>query len=188
MAEIPTPRTPTPETPAEERQSVLEGLRDPRAGRETLLAFYDGCEPVAVDALLGLWRGGAWASGTRFDGVLERLNWYGKLFRRPDDVQALLFQRPATILGWINHALIWPFRLPEHPGLVLHPLGRARLRTLQFRGKVSASMVYDYLPIIDHFRRVDEATLIGLMDLRGRRDSELFFWLERVVSPGEAHE
>jgi len=46
-----------------------------------------------------------------------------------------------------------------------HP--RARLRAVEFRGKVSAAMVYDHLPIIDVFRRVDEHTLLGVMDQRG---------------------
>lgn len=150
--------------------------------RAELLGLFDRCAPVAIEDLLGLWRGGVWPTGTRFDGLLERLGWYGKVFRGPDDVQALLFQRPGTLLGWLNHAMIWPFRVPEQQGLVRHPLGRARLRELCFRGRVSAGMVYDYLPIIDHFRRVDAATVIGLMDLRGRRDSQLFFWLERAAS------
>ena len=44
---------------------------------------------------------------------------------------------------------------------------RARLRNLEFRGVVTAAMVYDHLPIIDVFRRVDEVTMLGAMDWRG---------------------
>jgi hypothetical protein len=39
-------------------------------------------------------------------------------------------------------------------------------------------MIYDHLPIIDIFRRVDEDTLLGVMDMRGLADP-YFFILRR---------
>lgn len=47
------------------------------------------------------------------------------------------------------------------------------LENLGWRGKRFASvdhvdpMVYDRQPIIDHFRRIDERRILGLMDMRG---------------------
>lgn len=38
---------------------------------------------------------------------------------------------------------------------------------MEYRGVVSAAMSYDALPIDDHFRAVDDDTLIGAMDMRG---------------------
>jgi len=38
-------------------------------------------------------------------------------------------------------------------------------------------MVYDHLPIIDYFRRVDARRMMGLMDMRGA--APFFFQLER---------
>ena len=35
-------------------------------------------------------------------------------------------------------------------------------------------MVYDRQPIIDSFRRVDEDTVLGIMDLRGMRSPYVF--------------
>jgi hypothetical protein len=55
----------------------------------------------------------------------------------------------------------------------------ARLRALEHRGKVSAAMIYDRLPIVDHFRRVDADTVLGLMDLRDL-ERPFFFVLRRV--------
>lgn len=55
---------------------------------------------------------------------------------------------------------------------------RARLRLVEFRGKLGAAMIYDDKPIIDHFRREDAATLLGLMDLRGMAQP-FFFRLRR---------
>jgi hypothetical protein len=43
----------------------------------------------------------------------------------------------------------------------------ARLRLLSYRGVVTATMVYDHLPIHDAFRRIDHDTLLGVMDWRG---------------------
>ncbi len=56
---------------------------------------------------------------------------------------------------------------------------RARLRLMSHRGVVSATMVYDHLPINDVFRRLDGETLIGLMDMRGF-SAPFFFQLRRV--------
>ena len=44
---------------------------------------------------------------------------------------------------------------------------KARLRRTEYRGVVSATMCYDALPIHDVFRRVDDDTVLGLMDMRG---------------------
>jgi hypothetical protein len=37
----------------------------------------------------------------------------------------------------------------------------------EFRGVVTATMCYDALPIHDAFRRIDDDTRLGVMDLRG---------------------
>jgi hypothetical protein len=42
-------------------------------------------------------------------------------------------------------------------------------------------MVYDNLPIIDVFRRLDANSLLGLMDARGL-DQPFFFTLQREAS------
>ena len=54
----------------------------------------------------------------------------------------------------------------------------ASLRAVEHRGVVTATMVYDNHPVFDHFRRVDGATVLGLMDRKGE-PAPLFFWLRR---------
>ena len=54
---------------------------------------------------------------------------------------------------------------------------KARLRTVEHRGVLTAAMVYDRLPIIDVFKRLGSRTVLGLMDLRGL--TEPFFFLLR---------
>jgi len=60
-------------------------------------------------------------------------------------------------------------------------MGQARLRMLQFRGQLTATMIYDQHPICDQFKRIDDVTVLGVMYSKG--DSfPLYFWLSRVVS------
>jgi hypothetical protein len=53
------------------------------------------------------------------------------------------------------------------------------LRAVTYRGVTTAAMIYDHLPIIDCFRRIDAHTVLGLMDMRGT--PPFFFLLERDV-------
>ncbi|KAK7957331.1 uncharacterized protein PG986_006553 [Apiospora aurea] len=55
----------------------------------------------------------------------------------------------------------------------------ARLRPVAYRGVVTASMIYNQLPIIDHFRPVDDDTLLGVMDNPQAPGPPYFFVLRR---------
>ncbi len=55
---------------------------------------------------------------------------------------------------------------------------RARLRKTTYRGKSSATMIYDHLPMNDVFRKIDQDAVFGAMDLKGMT-SPLFFILRR---------
>ena len=82
----------------------------------------------------------------------------------------------------------------RHPDLFRHPLARrlsrafrvvlqteepkARLRMTEYRGVVSATMIYDSLPINDIFRKVDDDTVLGVMDMRFT-SQPVFFLLRR---------
>jgi hypothetical protein len=56
------------------------------------------------------------------------------------------------------------------------------LREVKFRGKVSAAMVYDNLPIIDSFRRVDDKTVVGAMDnkMLPKETGTYYFYLSKL--------
>jgi hypothetical protein len=175
-----------------ERLAQLE----PACSRAEALAFYDSLPGVPAASLAGRWRGRELATGHPMDGLLEASGWYGKQFDGVDRVHPLLFTRPdggvfavdprRVPLGLAGHVpagvvergrrllgLLEPaLRTAEH---------RARLRDIEHRGTVSAAMVYDHLPIIDHFRAVDADTLLGLMDLRSTPEP-YFFVLVRDAS------
>lgn len=153
---------------------------DVAAHKDALLARYITLGPVTVEQMLGRWRGGVWNTGGVFAALLGSVGWYGKVFRSAGDVDALVFQRSAAPLGVLVRLLCVPWRLPEDRSLSRHPLGAARLETRALYGVQSVAMCYRHLPIADHFRRIDDRRVMGLMQIAGRREPELFFWLERT--------
>ncbi|WP_280507982.1 DUF4334 domain-containing protein [Nocardia flavorosea] len=147
--------------------------------------------PVA-EVTTGRWRGDELPTGHPMDGTLTESGWYGKQFDAPDRVHPLLFtdergtvfavdprRVPLSLAGKFPARWLRPVRNRLR---ALAPLLRtrkptARLRDIEYRGVVSAAMVYDHLPIIDHFRRVDDEILLGVMDMRGL--SEPYFFVLR---------
>ncbi len=161
---------------------------------DAALALFDSLPPVAPEDLLGRWRGESFPSGHPLDGLLETYHWHGKAFRGPEDVDPLLFRTAGGEVmalravmpdpRWLEH---WPWLRRRWVGGVfqrwLLPLlntrkPQARLRVVQHRGVATAAMVYDRLPIVDVFRRLDATTLLGLMDARGI-PQPFFFLLQR---------
>lgn len=167
--------------PAEEarrRLAALAGGTTPDAA----LALFDALPPLDVTDLIGRWQGSGIPTEHPLDGRLEAAGWYGKRMLSTEDVHPLVFRGPGGRL-----VAVAPGRLPLRrllrlaplvpPDLVarVFPLVRpllvtsrpaARLRMVEHRGIVSAAMVYDDLPVIDAFRRVDEDTVLGVMDAR----------------------
>lgn len=166
--------------------SVAEQMvRDERATTEEALAVFDAAEPVETDFMIGTWRGAEVQTGHPMDGMLVASGWWGKQFVDGETVHPLLFPTADGKALWA----LDPKRLPVSvllnaplPSLENRSLGglvnaarpllqtkkpKARLRTTQYRGVDTATMVYDAQPINDIFRRVSDDTVLGLMDLRG---------------------
>lgn len=124
--------------------------------------FYKDLEPITIDEMIGRWKGGYFL--TKISGLEIFLKnfilfkWYGKNFISQDKVKALVY----SFLGI-------KFNIPF--------FGPAILRKMEFRGKLSASMIYNHLPIIDNFRKVDDNTIMGVMDVRGK--IAMYFYLKR---------
>jgi len=162
------------------------------------LTFFDGLPAVAVPELTGRWRGSGLPTGSPLDGLLEAYGWYGKEFLDAERVHPLLFTDGTGAPRPVDPALIPIAVLRKRPALARHPVARlvfrgvrplltttrprARLRSVEHRGVVTAAMVYDALPVIDVFRRISADTVLGLMDLRGLRDP--FFFLLQRDAPG----
>ncbi|QKT08183.1 DUF4334 domain-containing protein [Gordonia sp. X0973] len=168
---------------------------DLRAGLSSIAAheLFDSLPAVSVAEILGRWHGSELPTGHPMDGLLALSGWYGKEFIDAETVHPLLFGDDPEHLYAVNPKLV-PLRTLNRLGSkvprIMPPGGRssframrttkprARLRTVEYRGLGSAAMVYDDIPVIDHFRRLDETTLLGAMDQRGS-DETYFFLLER---------
>ena len=176
-----------PETPGTEARAPATANGEPNWVRrwrrdgistEAALARFDGLPGIAPDKLLGSWRGTEMPTGHPLDGLLERLGWQGKRFESEEDVHPLIFRRGVALdprLMPLGIALRWPRLACSAPvragfaflrGALRARRPGARLARVEFRGRLSTAMIYDRQPIIDHFRRIDETRLLGLMQVR----------------------
>lgn len=162
-------------------------------------ALFDAAEPVEPTFMIGTWRGDELPTGHPVDGLLAVSGWWGKQFVDAETVHPLLFPtRDGSALWPMNPAVAFAgmgvaTKLPgvqsrSFAGAVslLRPVvrtrsARARLRSTEYRGRVSATMVYDQVPINDIFRKLSDTAVIGAMDLRGSR-RPYFFVLRRDES------
>ena len=162
---------------------------------EQALNLFDQLDPVDTQFMLGEWKGEGFNTGHRMDGLLEAFRWYGKRFHSEDAVDPLIFSRSNGRLVKLNP--LWfnlkyakatqftgsktaqkMFNLATY--LLFTRRSRARLRMIEYRGKLSATMVYDHQPINDVFRKIDDNTVMGLMDAKNM-NKPFFFILKRVV-------
>ncbi|MEL6353966.1 MAG: DUF4334 domain-containing protein [Cyanobacteria bacterium J06627_28] len=163
------------------------------ATSEEALALFDTLAPVDLDFMMGRWRGGAIATDHPMDGLLEVANWYGKEFVSPECVHPLLFpdgkgdtykvapnaqlMKMALRLPLLKSDSLSPFFSVSLP-LFKTDKSQARLRMMSHRGQVSATMIYDHLPIHDVFKKVDDNSVLGLMDYK-ETPEPFFFTLKR---------
>ncbi len=168
---------------------IKAGKADP----EEALAVFDALQPADTDFMLGRWKGAELHTGNAMDGLLAATGWYGKEFVDADRVHPLVFSgrtgqllrlEPRKLFAGMALANV-AARLPVITRVfrLMLPLlktrrSRARLRMTEYRGKVSATMIYDNLPINDVFRKVDDNTVLGVMDLKGLKQP-YFFILHR---------
>lgn len=171
-------------------------LRQGETTTDEALKLFDELDAADLAFVMGRWKGSGFNTQHRMNGLLETIGWYGKEFISPDCVHPLLFSDGSKIFkvdpNPIAVKLGLNLSLPQNKAL--KPLysamskllkieeSKARVRMMEYRGKLSATMIYDYLPINDVFRKVDENTLLGLMDFKGI-EQPFFFVLNRVFSP-----
>lgn len=144
---------------AEDRFNALK-TSSIRVSLDELFALYDSLEALPVDFMRGEWDGGVFNTGHPGEKMLGRMNWRGKTFRGDNDVDPIVCHAPDG-------------------GRAASPvMGQASLRSVAYRGVPTATMVYDNHPIFDHFRKVSDDIVLGVMDRKGD-EFPLFFWLQR---------
>ncbi|MFT5562799.1 MAG: hypothetical protein ACI9Z9_002684 [Litorivivens sp.] len=126
-----------------------------------LHAVYDALPVVDCEFMLGDWRGGCFSTGHKGEKMLAKLGWAGKRFAALNDVNPIM-------------------SLDDDGCLQVNPImGTASLRRVEYRGQVTATMVYDQHPIFDHFKKFSQNQVLGVMDSKGD-DFPLYFYLKRA--------
>jgi len=171
--------------------------------QEDAFAFYDKLEPVENAIMIGKWKGKEAPSFHPMDGVLTVCPWHGKEFVDQETVHPLVFDKKNGKSFYFNPDNIFKHfesiiksktlkkminsdkPIDPHKYDCLYKWfktkdSKARLRQVEYRGKVSAAMVYDRVAIIDIFRKLDDDSVFGVMDVKGDINNlGYFFVLER---------
>lgn len=164
------PVTETPEPTARRTRVVAEQqildiiAANGECDNATLERVFNRLEPVDASFLKGAWKGGWFERGTENAGLMEQMRWYGKRFVSEEHVEPLLCTR--------EDGTVYSFE----------EMGLATIREVVFRDTASAAMVYDQLPIVDHFRRLTDDVMLGIMDKKGASE-DFYFHLTRVPDP-----
>lgn len=127
---------------------------------EVLDALYDQLEPIEETFMLGEWEGGVFNTGHPAEQQLHAVRWAGKAFRSVNDADPIVCAREDGT-RYANEIM-----------------GKATLRAVRYRGVVTATMIYDSHPIFDHFKKISESLVLGVMDRKG--DTPGYFYLKRL--------
>ena len=167
--------------------TIEELLKKRKTSTSEALRLYDSLPAVEEDFMIGRWKGFEIETGHQMDGLLVPSGWYGKLFIDKDRVHPLVFYtKNKTELYALNPKNIpLGVKFPKSKLLgmmvsVVRPFlqtkkTKARLRMIEHRGKLTATMAYDDKPIFDHFAKIDENTVLGCMDLKN--SDQPYFWV-----------
>jgi hypothetical protein len=130
-----------------------------------LEAFWATLAPVTIEFMIGEWKGGDLPTGHRGEGFLGS-SWYGTTFRSTYDVD------PVVCVDE-NGDKFSDTKLMK---------GGASLWMEEFRGEVTATMVYDAVPIHDHFKKVDDDAVVAVTNGKGamHEGRYFYFYLERA--------
>ncbi|BCQ06829.1 hypothetical protein JMUB5695_00239 [Mycobacterium heckeshornense] len=144
--------------------------RNGRISDAELDEYWASLQPATIADMIGEWRGGEFDTGHRMNGRLDKARWFGKTFTSATDVQPLVCL-DADGKKFSN---------------VERGKGEASLWMEQFRGEITATMVYDGQPVHDHFKKIDDDAVMGIMNGKGVLDFRdgvgryYYFYLERV--------
>lgn len=132
--------------------------------------YWATLEPATIDEMVGEWKGGEFLTGHMMNGQLAKVGWFGKTVTSVSDVQ------PLVCLDDDGNKFS-----NKKMGK-----GEASLWLEEFRGEVTATTVYDGQPVHDHFKKIDDDAVMGIMNGKGVLDFQdgvsryYYFYLERV--------
>ena len=163
----------------------LELLMNKKNTQEEAFEFFDSLEPVCEADMIGAWSGSELTTGHPMEGLLPLSGWHGKRFESNEHVFPLVMRGSNGVLFNLNPATmnysiprsLTPIVMKIFKPLISMDKSAARLRSVEHRGVVTSAMLYDALPIIDIFRKVDDNTLLGVMDFKNEDAAASYFFV-----------
>lgn len=129
------------------------------------LALFDELPAVELDEMLGDWDGRCVPTGHPAEEHLAQLAWAGKRVHGRDEVHPLVCY--DAFGGRVVSAFV----------------GSATLRRVEYREVLTATIVYDARPYLEHFRRVSDDVLLGVAERKGEPAPLLFCLRRRAAQP-----
>ena len=165
--------------------SYQEAIKAGQTSPDNAWAISDSLPVVSVDFMLGLWKASGFSTHHPQDGELESAGWYGKRFTDTNFVDPMIFYaNDGGIFSadpvYVTRYLSTMKRASDVLNEIETKEPEARLRMVEARSRSTASLVYNDLPIIDHFCKVDEDTVLGMMENPSQQSHNYFFVLQRT--------
>jgi hypothetical protein len=136
-----------------------------------LAPLWSALPPLTVAKALGTYHGGLFPTNATAKAN-DPINWYGKQIISETSVNPLLVNPPASVANAKD--IVFPYPRADI----------AQARNVEHEGVVSATIIYNKLPLMDYFRVVKdsegELIILGKSDLKGQQASPAYFYLKRV--------
>ncbi|TDM12752.1 GXWXG domain-containing protein [Macrococcus lamae] len=158
----------------------LNKLINRKWSQEDIKTYFDSLDSVSIEMMHGLWRGEEVNTPHPMTGLLKKANWYGKYFEDKNNVTPIVMQDKNGELFAANPGMLSlkaPIKLVKLLPKVFFNVGvtlikpifkthspKARLRLMDYNGTATAAMIYDQKPLIDYLKKIDDDTVLGMVD------------------------
>ncbi|KAF2397066.1 hypothetical protein EJ06DRAFT_551126 [Trichodelitschia bisporula] len=155
----------TPPTVAAAQAAVQAHISSGKAvAPATLAPLWSALPPIRVSEAIGTYQGGL------FDGgAPSAINWFGKQIISETSVNPLLSRAPGN-----QSSTVFPYPRADI----------AQARNVEIDGVVTATIMYNRLPLLDYLKVVKkeggELVLLGRSDLLGKAAVPAYFYLKKV--------
>ena len=156
-----------------------------------LAVAFDTLSPASIDMLIGTWKVDPSYAESPGGKMLIESGWWGARFVDAETVQPLLYPRPdgngvfAADLQSVLAVLSTGERdisARRNEIETSTPIGR--LRMVEYRDVLTATLVYDQVPVLDYLRAIDSDTIVAAVEHRGRVTQPDYALLRRCPEPG----
>lgn len=172
-------------------KNLEEYLLEKIATRRDAFHFYDELDTVDISRMKGLWIRKKLPKASWFSESFSEINWYGKEFISSHSGYPLVMEKRNKERYYLNPSALTflplrqGFTLLYKPSFLLFsPLLRTKrpkavLEMTEYRGKVSATLLYERQDIKDIYRKIDDQTLFGITEFGNSGKQASFFLLEK---------